>query len=495
MISKLQHKRNRPSIALSEWLVVTFASLTLGFTAWGFAGVIVWTVHIMLLGGVLTLISAVFPLRNSSKIKDDMGNGLTRLLRWLPFWISLFFLLYMGIQALNPSMTVVRGDGGWWVEKMNSPLADWLPSSVRSDYEPMNAFRVLEWFLASFFLMWGIWAGITRRVTVLIILWSLVISGSVMGLIAVVQHLAEAEKVLWTLQSANEKFWGSFFYRNQGAAYLNLILIAIGFLYFYHAKKSQDRGRSGGPHFLLFLVFALVFFSVAMALSRGGILFGAILSICFLAGVVVNALTHTFRVGLSIPIATIVLSLFGGGGYLLSQQVDLDAIQERFGEVDATIQNADQDARTLSSKATWDMIQDQSLLGWGAGSFRYIFPIYQSKYPTLFYAYHHPRNGWGGRNVYHYAHNDIFQFWAEYGVIGCGLLILTFTSLLFSMVANIWHSPFSVVFLLIGIVSITAHAFIDFILNSPAYWVAFVGLMSASAKLSSLEGSRFQSAR
>ena len=476
----------------------------------------------MLVGGLLTFCAAVWPRKTSavrgerSGVRESGSAGSSRaasihvegshsttqplnhsttsaarkLLRWPSFYFSALFLLYLTIQAFNPSIVVVRGEEGWWVEKMQAPLAAWLPTSVRSDYEPMNAFRVLEWFAASFTLMWGIWAGITRRKTVICILWALVLSGTGMALVAILQDLTEANKVLWTLKSANPQFWGSFFYRNQGAAYLNLMLVGTGILYFYHARNSAENGQSGGPHFLLFLFFALVAASVALALSRGGIIFGAVLSISFIGGVILRALIASRNMGSSVIISILVVSLMGLGAYMMVQQVDFEAIKNRFGDVEATIENADKDPRAISSKATWDMTKDKVWLGWGAGSFRYIFPIYQQNYPELFYQYYHKKRGWIGRRVYHYAHNDILQFWAEYGVIGCSLLLLTFASLLISMASSIRHSAFSILFLLVGVATITAHSFFEFILNSPAYWVAMIGLLCAFAKLLQLEGAR-----
>ena len=67
------------------------------------------------------------------------------------------------------------------------------------------------------------------------------------------------------------------------------------------------------------------------------------------------------------------------------------------------------------------MAKEELWLGWGAGSWRYIFPMYQKSYPEIYYQRYHPRHGWKGRRVYHYAHNDVVQFLCEYGIVGCSL--------------------------------------------------------------------------
>ena len=148
---------------------------------------------------------------------------------------------------------------------------------------------------------------------------------------------------------------------------------------------------------------------------------------------------------------------------------------------------ADQDARAISTQATWEMTQDRLLLGWGGGSFRYIFPMYQRNYPEIYYHYYHRKKGWVGRKMYRYAHNDIVQFVAEYGAIGSGLVLLTLLWILFSAFRMF---SFSALFLLVGFSTSMSHAFLDFIFNSPAYWMAFLALLAASSKLLQLEASR-----
>ncbi|MGC6423397.1 MAG: O-antigen ligase family protein [Lentimonas sp.] len=417
---------------------------------------------------------------------SDSWESIKRLIRFPAFWLSALFLIYISIQSFNPSIIVVRGEAGWWVEARPAAIANWLPSGVKADFSQMNAFRVLEFFAASFLLMWGMWIGLSRRTSALIILWTLILSGSLMGFVAILQHLTGAEKVLGLYVSANEHFWGSFFYRNQGAAYLNLIMVAAAFLYFYYSKRAEVHGHQGGPHMLLFILIALTGVSVATALSRGGIIFGSVILCGFMTLVFLQKLMHFFKDRGSWKIAAFTGLLFVLAGVALATQVDTDAIQERFGDVEATVENADEDARYLSSKATWDMAQDNLWLGWGAGSFRYIFPIYQQKYPELLYTRYHKKRGWIGRKVYHYAHNDIFQFLAEYGVIGCAFLVGSLCCGMYQVLAGVGHNFPAACIILVGLIAALGHAFFDFILNSPAYWIAFVGLLTLASKLFSL---------
>ena len=50
-----------PSVAPREWAVVLTGALTLAFTAWGLAGVQLWSLHTLLAGGLLTLLFSIAP--------------------------------------------------------------------------------------------------------------------------------------------------------------------------------------------------------------------------------------------------------------------------------------------------------------------------------------------------------------------------------------------------------------------------------------------------
>ena len=479
--------RIRSSIRVREWLVAVSGGATLAFTAWGLGGVQMWTLHVLLVGGLFTLSAALINVRFSKFPYLSISNQtLRRLISWPPFWFNFLFLLYLLIGALNPAAELVRDERGWWVEAIQAPLASWLPTSVRSDYQPMNAWRVLASFTAAFTLIWGLWAGLTRRKPVLLVLWCLLLSGAGMGLVAILQHLTWAKAVLWTFPSSNENFWGSFFYRNQGAAYLNLILIASGVLFFYHAKRAREFSISGGPHFLCFAFFALTAASIGLALSRGGILFGGILTVSFLFLLVFFGLQSISHIR-SFWLSLIPVVILGLSALLAVSYIDFDAIDERFGDIRETIETADQDARAISTQATWEMAQERLALGWGAGSFRYIFPMYQRNHPELYHTSYHKKKGWLGRKIYHYAHNDIVQFLAEYGAIGSSLVLL---ALLWTLFSTFRIFSFSAFFLLVGFATSMSHAFFDFIFNSPAYWMAFLGLLAMSSKLLQMEATR-----
>ncbi|WPJ94984.1 hypothetical protein SH580_16270 [Coraliomargarita algicola] len=374
--STVQRSKSKGA-SLREWLLVISGGLTLAFTAWGLGGVEAWTLHILFAGGVLTFALALCPFPEC--IRSPLSNlhfplkSLQRLVRWPFFWCSLLFLLYLLAGALNPVAAVMRDERGWWVEAIPPVLAKWLPGSVRSDYQPMNAWRVLVSFSGSFALIWGLWAGLTRRSSTLAVLWCLLLSGAGMGMVAILQDLTESKEVLWTFSSSNPRFWGSFFYRNQAAAFLNLILVLAAFLFFYHAVKTRAKARSGGPHFLCFLLFGLSAASVAMALSRGGILFAGVISLSFLGLLLIFMLQGLIYQNATIATLIPVL-LLTAAAFLAIRIIDLNAIQQRFGDIEAQVESLDQNLRTLRYSS--DMGYGARSLGaWLGARF---FPLYLS---------------------------------------------------------------------------------------------------------------------
>jgi len=481
-----------PSVAPREWAVVVVGGLTLAFSAWGLAGVQLWSLHTLLAGGLLTCLLSIVPLPakwNGSDGEHANGKNFKRLLRFPFFWFSLAFLIYILIQGLNPSWAQVYGDKGWWVEKIDA--IGWLPAGVKASYDPMNAFRVLASFGATFTLVWGLWVGVRRRSSAIALLWTLVISGVGMAIVAIIQKFTGADAVLWTVGSSNPNFWGTFFYRNEAVAYLNIIIFACAVLYFYHFNQAERRGQSGGPHLLLFMFVVLLFVSIGLALSRGGILFGGVMTACFfLAAAACWLFSNSVRN--SILLTLLMGGVLIGAGSLMFQYVDLGDIEKRFGNIEKTIQDADKDARALSTQATWDMAQADVWLGWGAGSFRYIFPKYQKNYPEIFYQRHHPRRGWIGRKFYHYAHNDVVQFLAEYGIVGCSFLLLAFGYWIWCLLFRASGNVMSALMLMIGLAMALGHAFVDFVYQSPMCWLALNGLLCVSVKLLSLHHQRLK---
>lgn len=485
------NNREKMDIPISrrEWLVCSFGFLTLVFTAWSFGGYRDWALHLLFLGGLSTFFASVLPMPLAWNGYDrQQGNvlNLKRLLSQPFFWVSLLFASYILIQYVNPSVEQVKGEHTWWIEGITPPLGAEFPSSVRADYSVMNALRVWVGHVAAFSTALGIWVGIQRRKTALLLLWGFLASGVLMGFVAILHKFSGSSYLLWIVECSNLNPWGSFAYRNQGAAYLILISIISGLLYFFYLKRSRAQLKQGGPHFLCFLFLFLLYGSIWMALSRGGIILGSILigSFCGLA-----FLQHGFNLfkGGSWWLSTLFLLFLVIGGLLMLQLFNWKEMDRRMDNFQMISQNIESYSRTLSTKATWAMAEDRLQYGWGAGSFRYVFPIYQKEHEHIWYKSFHKKRGWEGRNVYHYAHNDWVQFIAEFGIVGCSVLALLFLILIGLSFKVFQVSALAGSFYLVGLAVVALHNFVDFIFSSPSYWVAFWASLLLVLKLFYLE--------
>ncbi len=479
-----------PAVAPRERAVVSVGSLTLAFTAWGLSGVKLWSLHVLLVGGFLTFFLAVMPLPACLNGKDQQhGNlqNLKRLIRFPPFWMSLIFLIYLFLQGFNPAWVLMKNEHGWWLKEAR-PF-HWLPSSVEANYETMNSFRVLVSFGAAYLLMCGLWVGLQRRQSVVLLLWTFLLSGVGMGVVAMLQKFLGADAILWTVQSPNSSFWGTFFYRNEAVAYLTLVISISGVLYFYHLNRSEQFGSSGGPHLVLFFFVAITYTSIALALSRGGIIFGGVVTFCFLCAAICRWM-YASSVKRVLPLVALTVLLLGGGGYTTLRHVDIEAIRERFGDIEASLKMADKDSRMITTKITWEMFQERPFFGWGAGSWRYVFPMYQSAYPEIYYYRYDRTRGWVGRKVYHYAHNDVVQFLCEYGLVGCLFILIIFAFWVGMQWFKTSGNRLSALMLQIGMMMAFCHALVDFIWQSPACWVALNCAICGGVKLLLLEAKR-----
>ena len=349
----------------------------------------------------------------------------------------------------------------------------------------MNALRTFVIQASAISLACGILVGIQRRKTALIILWSFVLSAVAMSFVAILQKISGTEKLLWLVDVVNANPWGTFAYRNQASAFLILVLLISGLLYLFYERQSLRKLKTSGPHLLIFLFILILSGSIWLSLSRSGIILGALLFGLFFILALLNALSRGINFKIWTTLGTFFLLLFLGIIFI-SELSDWQEFKDRSAKLEIIMKDIKSYDRYLSAKATWEMFQDRSMYGWGAGSFRYIFPIYQKEYEKLWHFHDHRKQPYG-RKIYNYAHNDWIQFLAEYGIVGGILLSCVFLGSFVSLSSVFKVSLLSACLLLFGIMIIFINNFVDFIFSSPSYWVAFFSALVLAGKLHHLE--------
>lgn len=128
--------------------------------------------------------------------------------------------------------------------------------------------------------------------------------------------------------------------------------------------------------------------------------------------------------------------------------------------------------RYALSQAAFSMLKDTWLLGVGGGSFYSQF----SSFRTLEI----------GNTYYNYAHNDLLQFWIEYGLIGVTLLLCFIITIVRDnmRVMRNPHSEMHLTFAYASIFSTLAimlHSLVDFPLHIPGYTACYLVIISINS--------------
>ena len=167
----------------------------------------------------------------------------------------------------------------------------------------------------------------------------------------------------------------------------------------------------------------------------------------------------------------ILLSLLGVSFVALALilMLDYQQVEPLIADLSHTISR-----RIALSSAAFGMLQDHWLWGIGGGAFYSQF----SPYRTLEI----------GNTYYNYAHNDLLQFWIEYGLIGAVLLTLFIGSVLKDNIKVLSRSKTGVAatfaYASLGsTLAVGLHSVVDFPLHIPGFSVCYLIVISVNSLL------------
>ena len=477
---------------LEKTLLIIVGAL-LCFMPWALGTMHVWSQFVS-----LGLASAAFIASLINRhYRDELApQGDFKLIMWpklvrFPLcWLGLLLLAYILVQALNPAWVYARNTNSWWLNPVDN--ITWLPSGMETPYKDMNPWRVLVIYGTVWLTVCALWVGVTRRVTVQWLFTVIAGNGALLAIIGILQKVTGAQVILWGLLPSQSKatyFFSTIIYKNHAGAYFNLVLmLTVGLLY-WHFSRAERRLDRSSPAPVFGFICVLLGLSVLLTNSRGGILLLMGFSLIAFIGFIVRCTLYRSesRSPWTITVLCAVFALFVGlGAYFLNAGTSF----ERVGKL---IENRQTDnsvvSRTLVRNATWDMAKDNMVTGWGAGSYRHYFPVYQRNYPEI---YHVPWNK-EARYRWEYAHNDYVQFLAEFGLIGVGILTAMLLAGLRHFIRHrVWQRP-HLMFILLALVITTLHAWMDFQFHNPAIlvlWCASAALVGRWAEFESRSTTR-----
>ncbi|MBZ5552565.1 MAG: O-antigen ligase family protein [Acidobacteriia bacterium] len=228
--------------------------------------------------------------------------------------------------------------------------------------------------------------------------------GFVVALFGIIQKLSGTQEIYWFRRLTHGgSLMGPFVNRDHFAGYIEMSFgVTLGLLLFLKRKS--------GYRWLLGLSAVLMGAAMLYSGSRGGVL-------CFLFELVCAAiLLFAFRPegslrlnkpekpstsGLVIPLLLIAV-------ILMISWIGPEAVLGRLNE------DASQNDRLPVWRDTWAIVKSFPIFGSGLGTFRSVFPHYQSKdFPVQFLQ----------------AHNDYLQLLSETGILGAGMILIALATL------------------------------------------------------------------
>ncbi len=268
--------------------------------------------------------------------------------------------------------------------------------------------------------------------------------GFAMSVLATTQYFTSAGKVFWLFPSGYPDALGPFIYRNNYAAFVELLLpLAL-------MEAVRDRRRA----ILHALMAAVLYASVIAAASRAG----SILATLEVLAVLPLALGHGWVSGRRLGVALVKIAALG---IAFTAVVGWRVLLDRFQQPDPFMHRREM---LLSSLA---MAQERPWLGFGLGTFQTAYPAY-----AIFDI---------GLTVNH-AHNDWAEWLAEGGLPFLLMLASVAVWAVRPAVRSLWG---------IGLLSVFLHALVDYPMQrlGLAAWL-FVMLGALAAQ----EGERRRSA-
>jgi O-antigen ligase len=476
-----------PLHPLEKALIVVVA-LNVCALPWMLGGMRPWAQLISLGLAVVAFALALVPRRYEGDYVHGDSYRLyphRKLIRWPIWWIGLVFFGYVLIQALNPAWEFVQLENSWGMKRIEH--IEWLPTGMRTPFEMMNPWRQMMIWGAPFLLACALWAGFTRRKSVITLLTAIVINATALAIVGIVARYTEPTKILWLVKGLPAYCFSSFIYKNHAGSFFALSVgLSLSLAIWHQTQAVRHLKRSSPAGFFVVTAFPLLL-AVLLTYSRAAIL---ITGVFLLLSTIIGGVRLLGRVTARqapLVLATFFLgtvTLIGVGSKLVNSERILNRI---ISLTDAEQTDRSVVARQIAWQAGMDMSEERPNLGWGAGGFRFLFPRYQAEYPEITKI-----KIW---NTWHFtfwehAHNDYLQLLIEAGRVGIGLMAAASVFALASFTRHRGWRNTGAVTLIGACLIVMAHATLDFPLQNPAILTTLFAVAAAALILPGFENRR-----
>lgn len=473
----------RPPLPLRERAIAVGAALQVAGICWALGGMRLGPQFTQL--GISLLLGALLfiPIRegHTQTIRSARpGENLRRLLRFPPFWLGILLFSYITIQGFNPAWDFVTDGNQWWMERLD-PIA-WLPTGMRTPLIGMSPWRMLLILIPPWILACAVGIGIRRRRALVWLAAGITLHAALWGGVAIAQRTTGATEILWRFPSGNRfGFVGTFVSPNHAGAYVNLLYALATGLALHWIIETRRRLRPSGPHLVVAPVIVLLLAVQVLTDSRAAWVIAAALAL-ILAVIFAWTVFVRYRHGGALIPGLAALCLAGALGAVLWTTTQSNYYRYRFSMsdvVERTIADMPRDLRHHQVEqrlalygAVAEMARDGMPYGWGAGSFRYFFPVYRRDVPELQFRTSRVRT-----NIFRYAHNDYLQIGAELGIVGGGILAGFLLYGFGAVLARFRRISAPALCWIAGTLGLLAHAAVDFPLYNPAILTLFTAML------------------
>lgn len=306
-----------------------------------------------------------------------------------------------------------------------APHVNWLPSGVRVPLERWGPWRMFIIYAATWLTVCSLWVGLTRRRSVQALFIVIAANGVALAGFGILQKLWSNGKMFWSWTSPNDSFFASFVYKNHAGNYLDLVLaVTCGLASWYYLRGLRRLEKSNPSGVFAFLATCIAI-AVLVSYARGA----TIVMLAFLLACVGVFLVHQLLVPNTNrkPIVAIVLMILFG--YFMKTGLEALNSREAWSKLRRGVMEEDTslESRRVATAAALDMAKDYWLQGAGVGSFRFIFPLYQQRYPEIYVQNGH-------RLFWEHAHNDLVEIVEEQGVAGMAIILAACGYLMTSLI-------------------------------------------------------------
>jgi len=312
----------------------------------------------------------------------------------------------------------------------------------------------------------------------------LVVSGFLLAAVGIVHKLSDSDALFWFHHPRyGGTFMGSFSNRNHFAAYLNVMLgLAAGFfMAIWRTQEREGMPEKWRDRLLWFSTenmsrLVLVGFSIlvmasaiVISLSRGAI------------AALAAALAVVFAFGVRSKRSVFAATLIAAAAVLMVMWLGWEPVAARLGTIAGLARDPLANSRAVASWSALMLYGLSPMAGWGFGTFRHVFPMFQVS--DLLH----------GRFLH--AHNDWLQLLAEGGLVGALLFLGVVAALGWSAVR--WFRQAGprgravAGGICLGLAAMAIHSFVDYALRKPACSLLVsmsVGLALAALRISARHG-------